>query len=297
LSGEEALKREVGWFGSFSMGYADVGADVYVAIGLVALYAAGAAPLAFLAASVTYVCTGFAYAELASVYPYAGGAQIYAMKAFNDLAGFIAGWAVMLDYTIDVALFSLASAGYLSFFFSWIKSESFTIQVLGAGVKVTALSLIALVLVIFLLAVNIVGIRESSLFNEFLVSLSLLVESLILVSGFLLAFKIYLFLRQITIFGTPFTFTNVHYIPGLNINHQNFIYGVTLAMTSFIGIESIAQAAEETVRPYKWIPRANKLSIISVIVFAVGLSILSVGLMPWMEIAGAKEDSMAVWRL
>jgi APA family basic amino acid/polyamine antiporter len=50
-------------------------------------------------------------------------------------------------------------------------------------------------------------------------------------------------------------------------------------MTSFIGIESTAQAAEETRRPDRWIPRANKLSIVSVVVFAVGLSALSMGIM------------------
>src|SRR5439155_22052382 len=78
------------------MGYADVGADVFIALGLVALYAGGRAPLAFLVAAITYVSTGLAYAELATTYPYAGGAHIYSMKAFNDLAGFVAGWAVML---------------------------------------------------------------------------------------------------------------------------------------------------------------------------------------------------------
>ena len=94
---EQALKRDVGWYGSFSMGYADVGADVYIALGLVALYAGGRAPLAFLVAAITYVATALAYAELATAYPYAGGAQVYSMKALNDFAGFIAGWAVMLD--------------------------------------------------------------------------------------------------------------------------------------------------------------------------------------------------------
>jgi hypothetical protein len=38
---EQTLRREIGWYGSFAMGYADVGADIYVAIGLVALFAAG----------------------------------------------------------------------------------------------------------------------------------------------------------------------------------------------------------------------------------------------------------------
>ncbi|TFH02516.1 MAG: hypothetical protein E4H14_17595, partial [Candidatus Thorarchaeota archaeon] len=55
-----ALKRDISWFGSFAMGYADVGADIYVALGLVAAYAAGWAPVAFLIASITYVATGLA---------------------------------------------------------------------------------------------------------------------------------------------------------------------------------------------------------------------------------------------
>jgi len=290
---EESLKREVGWFGSFCMGYADVGADIYVAIGLVAYYAAGAAPIAFLIASITYICTGLAYAELASIYPYAGGAHIYAMKAFNDFAGFIAGWAVMLDYTVDITLFSLASAGYLSFFFPWLKNSYLILVILDKTFHVGYLNLIALTLVLILLAINITGIKESSLFNEALVSLDLIVEATILIFGFVLAFNFYFFLRQITIFGAPSVLSNIFYIKNLNVNTQNFIYGITLAMTSYIGIESIAQAAEETVRPYKWIPTANKLSILSVMVFAVGLSMLSVGVMPWSVLAEAREDPMA----
>lgn len=93
---EVSLKREVGWLGSFAMGYADVGADVYVALGLVALYAAGASPIAFTIAAIAYVLTGLSYDELASTYPYAGGAQVYAMKGFNDFAGFLAGWMLLL---------------------------------------------------------------------------------------------------------------------------------------------------------------------------------------------------------
>jgi len=291
---EHALKREVGWYGSFAMGYADVGADLYVAIGLVAFYAAGASPIAFAIASITYVCTGLAYAELATAYPYAGGAQVYSMKAFNDMIGFVAGWAVMLDYTVDMALFSLASAGYLSFFFPWMKSSFFPLSLLGLEFKISYIGFAAFVLVIALLLLNSIGIRESSAFNELLVSLDLVVESVILITGVLLAFGLMLFLSQITDFGAPSVFSNIVYVmPSLGTQTQNFVYGITLAMTSFIGIESIAQAAEETKRPQKWIPRANKLSIIAVVVFAVGLSTLSMGLMPWQALAASQTDPMA----
>jgi len=291
---EHALKREVGWYGSFAMGYADVGADLYVAIGLVAFYAAGASPIAFAIASVTYVCTGLAYAELATAYPYAGGAHVYSMKAFNDLVGFVAGWAVMLDYTVDIALFSLASAGYLSFFLPWLKRSFFEVAVLGLDIRVSYIGFSAFLLVVALLFLNSVGIRESSAFNELLVSLDLVVESAILVTGVLLAFGLMLFLTQITDFGARLIFSNIVYVmPSLGTQTQNFVYGITLAMTSFIGIESIAQAAEETKRPQRWIPRANKLSIVAVVVFAVGLSTLSMGLMPWQDLAASQTDPMA----
>ncbi len=293
--GEEiALKREVGWYGSFAMGYADVGADLYVAIGLVAFYAGGASPIAFAIASVTYICTGLAYAELATAYPYAGGAQVFSMKAFNDFMGFVAGWAVMLDYTVDIALFSLASAGYLSFFFPWLKQSFFEVSLLGMSFKISYIGLVAFLLVTALLLLNCVGIRESSAFNEILVSLDLVVESIILVTGMLLAFGLLLFLSQIGDIGASLRFPNIAYImPDLGIQTQNFIYGITIAMTSFIGIESIAQAAEETKKPQRWIPRANKLSIISVVVFAVGLSTLSMGVMPWQDLASSQTDPMA----
>src|SRR5207253_9373095 len=134
--------------------YAYVGTVVFIALGLFSLYAVGRAPLAFLVAAITYVSTGLAYAELATTYPYACGAHIYSMKAFNDLAGFVAGWAVMLDYTVDIALFSLASAGYLTFFFPSIASSNEKVGLLAAS------------LVIILLLLIIAAMRFASLLNE-----------------------------------------------------------------------------------------------------------------------------------
>ena len=263
---EQTLKRDVGWYGSFSMGYADVGADVFIALGLVALYAGGRAPLAFLVAAITYVSTGLAYAELATTYPYAGGAHIYSMKAFNDLAGFVAGWAVMLDYTVDIALFSLASAGYLTFFFPSIASSNEKVGLLAAS------------LVIILLLLNIVGIRLSSLLNEVLVGLGIVVQSIILILSLTLNFNWGFFVQQVLNVGVDVPRAGIEYfLPNVHISLQNFIYAMTIAMSSFIGIESIAQAAEETRKPHRWIPRANKLSIVFVLIFAMGLSIAGTG--------------------
>src|SRR5256712_2177032 len=189
------------------------------------------------------------------------------MKAFNDLAGFVAGWAVMLDYTVDIALFSLASAGYLTFFFPSIASSNEKVGLLAAS------------LVIILLLLNIVGIRLSSLLNEVLVGLGIVVQSIILILSLTLNFNWGFFVQQVLNVGVDVPQAGIEYfLPNVhNVSLQNFIYAMTIAMSSFIGIESIAQAAEETRKPHRWIPRANKLSIVFVLIFAMGLSIAGTG--------------------
>src|SRR5437870_6918238 len=187
------------------------------------------------------------------------------MKAFNDLAGFVAGWAVMLDYTVDIALFSLASAGYLTFFFPSIASSNEKVGLLAAS------------LVIILLLLNIVGIRLSSLLNEVLVGLGIVVQSMILILSLTLNFNWGFFVQQVLNVGVDKAQPGIEYfLPNVH-SLQNFIYAMTIAMSSFIGIESIAQAAEETRKPHRWIPRANKLSIVFVLIFAMGLSIAGTG--------------------
>jgi len=52
------LRRDVSVWGSYMWGYADVGADIYTALGIVALAALGLTPLAFLMAGSIYALVG-----------------------------------------------------------------------------------------------------------------------------------------------------------------------------------------------------------------------------------------------
>jgi APA family basic amino acid/polyamine antiporter len=110
------LRRDVSIWGSYTWGYADVGADIYVALGLVIGAAQGGAPLAFALAGLVYIMIGLAFTELASAYPVAGGGHYYSLRGLGDFWGFTAGAALLLDYTIDIALFAVASTGYVNFF-------------------------------------------------------------------------------------------------------------------------------------------------------------------------------------
>src|SRR5437773_12488970 len=107
------LRRNIGILGNFAFGYADVAEGIYFTLGLVIIYAGAAATFAYLLATIAYVLTAICYAELASLYHQAGGAFVYARRAFGQNIAFLAAWALLLDYVVTTAISALAAIGYL----------------------------------------------------------------------------------------------------------------------------------------------------------------------------------------
>ena len=70
--------------------------------------------MVFLAAGLLFALAAAAYAEGGATIAEPGGAASFARRAFNDLVGFIAGWAAALDYVIAIALSALFLPHYLT---------------------------------------------------------------------------------------------------------------------------------------------------------------------------------------
>ena len=92
------LRRVLGVAAVFSAGYGNVGSSIYFALGIVALVAMGATPLALGIAGILFIFTALTYAEGTATLPEAGGSASFARYGFGDAAGFTAGWALMLIY-------------------------------------------------------------------------------------------------------------------------------------------------------------------------------------------------------
>jgi len=274
------LRRDVTIWGSYTWGYADVGADIYVALGLVIGAAQGGAPLAFAIAGLIYILIGLAFTELASAYPVAGGGHYYSLRGLGDFFGFLAGAALLLDYTIDIALFATASAGYVNFFLPYLGIDIGRFAVSFGPIQNLNLLWMgeAVAMIGLLLALNIRGIRESSLVNEVIGLVDLLLEMSVVVFGFILAWKPELLVQQF-----------LHEFP----SPQQFLYGFSLAIISFVGLESISQAAQETRRPATVIPRTSIALIFTVFILAVGFSTVGLGILPWQEFKAHESDPIA----
>ncbi len=277
------LRRDVSVWGSYTWGYADVGADIYAALGLVIAAAQGLAPAAFVFAGLVYIMIGLAYTELASTYPVAGGGHYFTLRGLGDFWGFVAGSALLLDYTIDIALFAVASAGYMNFFSPWLFGTDIGKISIAVGpfadIKIVWLAE-TMLLIAFLIWINIRGVRESSLLNETLGAVDLILESSVVFFGFVLAWNPQLLLSQWT--------DALQTLPV-----DRFMYGSSLAIISFVGLESISQAAQETRRPATIIPRTSIALIFTVFIFAVGFSTVGLGILPWQRFAENLGDPVA----
>ncbi len=251
------LRRTLGIGGLFSIGYADVGAGIYLALGLVAIHAGYATPLAIGVAAIAYVLTGLTYAELSSTYPTAGGSATFAQAAFGDTVSFLAGWMLCLDYVVTAAIFAIPAIAYLSYFAPWLKQPYW----LGTG---------AILLLAGLLLLNVIGIKESVNFTFMLSLLDIASEVALIILGLALVL-----IPGGLIFKWPATFSL-----GTNPSWGAFVQGITLAMVSYLGIEALAQAAGETRIAGRTIPRATMLTLGTVVVLYMLISLVAVNIVP-----------------
>jgi putrescine importer len=82
----------------------------YAVYGIVQQVSRGHAALSYLVAMVAMLFTAMSYGRMATAFPSAGSTYTYAQQALHGYIGFIAGWAMILDYV----LVPLLSAVYVS---------------------------------------------------------------------------------------------------------------------------------------------------------------------------------------
>jgi APA family basic amino acid/polyamine antiporter len=240
------LRRVLGIPGLFSTAYGDVGSSIYYALGLVALVALGATPIALGIAGILFVFTALTYAEGTAMFPEAGGSASFARHGLNDLMGFIAGWALIFGYIVTISISAYTIPSYLGYFWEPLKESPVFHTAAAMGI------------VCILMMINVIGVRESSRLNLSLAILDIGTQILIIVLALLILFNPVVFWQRIT---------------GYWPSTSNLIFGVAIAAIAFTGLETVSQMAEETRRPEVKAPRALILMTVVVLVIFAGISV------------------------
>ena len=110
---KSVAQRSLGSPSLFAIVYTAVAAAIYFSLGVVGDHALGMTPFVYLFAGVMFVLAAMTYVEGSSLHQDRGGATVFARYAFNELWSFIAGWAMILDYTILLAVTAFTATNYL----------------------------------------------------------------------------------------------------------------------------------------------------------------------------------------
>jgi ethanolamine permease len=202
----------------------------------------------------------FSYTELACAIPKAGGVFDYATRAMGKDIGFLAGMAQNVEFIFAPPAIAFAIGAYLNLFFPEIPVIAIAI---GAYVVFTAL--------------NIYGVQAAATFELFI--------TIVAVSGLLL-----------------FAGLTLPHYSSSNLAQNSFPNGwegvmaaVPFAIWFFLGIEGVANVAEESVNPQRTIMIGFGTAIVTLVILCVLTFVSAVGVAGWEAIVytedGKESDS------
>jgi APA family basic amino acid/polyamine antiporter len=251
---EARIARSLGEPALFAVGLSAAGSSVYFALGVVADRALGLTPVAFLIAGVFFVVTMLTYVEGNSLHPERGGASVFARYAFNELWSFIAGWAILLDYVIVMAIGAFAISHYLAAFWGHAAEPGIEIVVAGAAIAYVAWANIR----------GITGERYRFLLRLSMASVVLFLA--IIAVGLIQLFDLSLLTDSVELGQTP--------------EWDDAIFATVIAAVGLTGIEAASGLAGDLRVGRRGLRRVVRLAAAGVLVLFVGLSAVALMAVP-----------------
>ncbi|MCV7206686.1 Putrescine importer PuuP [Mycolicibacterium peregrinum] len=229
-AGQPTLVRALGLRSLVLFGLAYMTPLIVLGIfGVIASTTAGASASAYLIALAAMLFTASSYGRMAAAYPVSGSAYTYVRRTIDPRAGFLTGWAVLLDYLFLPMVIWLIGAAYLDAQFPGVPGW---LWVLGFILITTAL--------------NVIGIKVADKANYLLMAFQLLVI------GLFVALSVASVVRSSGAGGlvsaSPFT--------GIGAGIGGVTAGAAIAAYSFLGFDAVTTFTEEAIEPRKNMPRA-----------------------------------------
>jgi APA family basic amino acid/polyamine antiporter len=249
------FRRSLGSPALFAIVWTSLASAIYFSVGIVAENAAGLTPLVFLGAAVFFALSAMTYVEGASLHQERAGSTVFARYAFNELWSFVAGWAVLLDFLILIAITAFAAASYVAAF--WAP--------LGKPVAELA---IALGVIVYVALRNISGVRGGARREQVaaLVLVDIALQLAIIVAGLFLVVDVDALTSSIQLGTTP--------------QWGELIFAVTVSAVAFTCLESGSGLAGEIEIGRRGLKRLIASTTVSVLVIYVGISLVAVAALP-----------------
>ncbi len=232
---KQELKRSLGLFDLLAYGLVFITPLAPVSVfGIVFNASDGMVPLVYVIGLVAMVFVALSYMAMADAFPVAGSVYAYAARSLGPGFGFLAGWAILLDYLLIPTLAYVVSAIAIASVYPEISKP-----------------LCIVVMVVIATVINYLGIETTARTSFALLGFQIVVLAIFCVAG----------LRGIA-----------HHLSGAFVSFAPFfdaavltpalVFGaLSLAVLSFLGFDAISTLAEESRHGSRAIGRATMLSL------------------------------------
>lgn len=214
------LMRAVGVPWLFAVIYGTVGFSIYFALGVVADRGLGFTPVIFLIAGLLFVLTTLTYMEGGAMIRERGGSSTFARYAFNEFVSFAAGWAILIDLLIVIALAAISVPHYLEPISGDLRKPGFEVPIAGAVIAAVAV-------------LNIVDIRGRR-YRRILAAFALadvFLQLTVLIVGAIVVMHPDRLTDQLHLFSSP--------------DLVDIAYATVVAMLAYTGIEAASNLAPD----------------------------------------------------
>ncbi|PSL43777.1 amino acid/polyamine/organocation transporter (APC superfamily) [Chitinophaga niastensis] len=263
-----------------AMGIAAViGAGIFSTIGEASFHGGPGVSLLFVITAITCGFSALCYAEFASRVPVSGSAYTYSYVTFGELAAWVIGWALILEYAIGNIAVAISWSGYFNNLLggiglslpSWLASnyDSATPAIVAAAPHIAGIPVIlnlpAFIIVVLVTYLAYVGIQESKRSANFMVALKILVILFVIVVGF-------------------FYVNKANWHPFMPNGFSGVLKGVSAVFFAYIGFDAISTTAEECENPQRDLPKGMIYSLIICTVLYILISFVLTGMVPFYKL-------------
>ena len=276
-TGRHALRRVLGPLQLVMLGVGDIiGAGIFVLAGLAAAqYGGPAILLSFVLAAIACSFAALCYAEFAAMLPVSGSAYTYAYATLGELAAWIIGCALTLEYAVGPSAVAVGWSGYVTSLLRdfgvtvppaftappgavlvetaprhWEILSNVADRLAAQGIdpmtlthQTAVFNLLAAFIVLVMTAVLVVGIQESARVNAAIVVIKVSVLVVFIAAGAA-------YVRPEN--WTPFVPRNTGEFG--HFGYSGIVRGAAVVFFAFMGFDSVTTAAQETKHPQRDLP-------------------------------------------
>jgi basic amino acid/polyamine antiporter, APA family len=271
-----------------------IGTGIFVLTGVAAAQNAGPAlPLSFIVAGLGCTFAGLCYAEFAAMIPVSGSAYSYSYATLGEGIAWFIGWNLILEYLFAVATVSVGWSGYVVSLLDQLHlhmpdalshapldqgADALHLKFTGAIINLPAILIVAAIGTICY-----IGIKQSAVFNSFIVTIKVTV--------------IVLFI----LFGVSYINTD-NWHPFIPPNTGTWgVYGLSgilaasgVIFFAYIGFDAISTAAQESKNPQRDMPIGILASLIICTILYVMVSTVLTGMVSYKELNVAAPVALAL---